>query len=358
MFGGKANKESGSIGNDELSTFDRVKALSVRKLSDFLESNPEFTVWVLQKLLQIVPSNIDQAHIDLMVDAILYNEKVTRREKIQIIVIGPHYSVVDIAGFLKIIKAIQNHESLKGREVKQKIMGPASSKFFDHEKAMFAKVLIKPLMELGVVLYQVAQVQDIYTRNKLGAEGVNNLNLKAWKQILQGLYSNIPLGIFITGTREVEAGVSRAPLEICEALGSILRPNAQVIPLITDGSDDFLGIGMLLPDITKIPEVITSYPIRYGEMVQLAEALNEHISAEVVPLHPVEVANILAVIDKPHRWGQLKPFIELLQNPTQELLAKLETILPAVTNTEYLMDFPNVNLGLLINSLIDGLSKK
>lgn len=326
------------------------RGYSVQELSNFLESHPGFSTWVLEKAMNLISNEIDDTHVDLIVSALLENR--------QVVVMGPHYSVADIAGFYKVLLKVRQNKKIKDVVEVLELMGPASSKFFQHKKTMFAKVLIEPLKRMGIDLYQVAQIQDKETREALTESEIQSINAKAWMKIIRGMKRGKILGIFPTGTREYGAGITRAPIEVCNAIAKRLKSNTLVVFVITEGSDVFLGRGMTRPDFAHLPKVITSYPITYGKMEQLAEAINEHISAEVVPLHPVEVANLLAVFDKPHRWGELSPFIELLMDPTEELLAELETILPAVTNTEYLMDLPNVNLGLLTNSLIDGLSIK
>lgn len=303
-----------------------ARGYSVQELSAFLESHPGFSAWFLEKAMGLIPSEIDKDHVELIVSALLENR--------QVVVMGPHYSVADMAGFFKVLLKVRKHPKLKEMGTVQELMGPASSKFFQHKQTMFAKVLVEPLKRMGIDLFQVAQIQDKETRETLTESEIQSINTKAWMQILRGMRKGKMLGIFPNGTRENGAGVTRAPLEVCNALAKILKSDTLVVPVITEGSDVFLGKGMPEPDFAHLPTVITSYPITYGKMEELAAVLNKHCVADVRPIHPVEIANLLPVLDKPHRWGELTPFITLLLSPSPTLIEDLETVLPTVNNYE------------------------
>jgi len=303
-----------------------ARGYSVQELSAFLESHPGFSAWILERAMSLISSEIDKDHVELIVSALLENR--------QVVVMGPHYSVADMAGFLVVLKKVQEYSKQKKLGIQPTIMGPASSKFFHHKQTMFAKVLVEPLQKMGIDLFQVAQVQDKETRETLTESEIQSINTKAWMQILRGMKKGKMLGIFQNGTRETSAGVTRAPIEVCNALAKILKSDALVVPVITEGSDLFLGKGMPEPNFAHLPTVITSHPISYGEMEKLAVVLNTHLVEDVRPIHPVEIANLLAVVDKPHRWGELTPFITLLLSPSPTLLEDLETVLPTVKNHE------------------------
>lgn len=254
-----------------------------------IERHPRIISEVTSFLIELTPSDIKEEYIATIAQAIIDNKKV--------VLLGPHWSVADSASFLKVVQLLNKYFKDQGIDRTVTLMGPASSKFFDYR--MFASAVIKALKRNGIELLQVAQLQDKELRDSIGDEAINKLNRTTWRKILVGMRREGKiLGIFQEGTRAKKGhGTAEAPLQILDAIETILDPDSLIVPIMAVGSDLFLGLGDKYPDITHWPKIVMAEPLT----LEQARAVSQEINT-----HPIDVARVAVLANQDEKyWGVL-----------------------------------------------------
>ena len=259
-----------------------------------IERHPRIISEVTSFLIERTPSEIKEEYIATIAQAIMDGRKV--------VLLGPHWSVADSASFLKVVQLLNNYFKDQGIDRTVTLMGPASSKFFDYR--MFASAVIKALKRNGIDLLQVAQLQDAELRSTIDAEAINKQNRRTWKQILVGMRRQGKiLGIFPEGTRARGTGTEEAPLEILDAIETILDSDSLLVPVMAVGSDLFLGAGKPFPDMTQWPTIVMAEPLTLEQAREVSKEINTH---------PIDVARVAVLANQDEKyWGVLAESIEM-----------------------------------------------
>lgn len=254
-----------------------------------IEKHPRLISDLVSVLIELTPSDIKAEYIATIAQAIMDGRKV--------VLLGPHWSVADSASFIKVVQLLNEYFKNQGIDRKVILMGPASSKFFDYR--MFASAVIKALKRNGIELLQVAQLQDKELRDSIGDEAINKLNRATWRQILIGMRREGKiLGIFQEGTRAKKGhGTAEAPLQVLDAIETILDPDSLIVPIMAVGSDLFLGLGDKYPDITHWPKIVMAEPLTLEQSRAVSQEINTH---------PIDVARVAVLANQDEKyWGVL-----------------------------------------------------
>lgn len=285
-----------------------LSAVSRKKAIEIFTENPEKVASLVKHLVELVPSDIPDEYLEDIAEATLVGR--------QVVVLGPHWSVADAALFIKLIAKLQQHPKCKASGMDPTLLGPASSKFFDFKRAdiMFASTIVEPMLELGIELFQVAQVND----RTISDKEKDNINRKSWKQILKGMKQKKILGIFPEGTRAKGPGTGRVPVEVGDALLRVLRDDALIVSGANLGSHRFLGVGMPWPNVAQLfsQKITVAKPITKLELTEMYASIPEGVlGIDQDELHPIEVANSLVLLKANQKyWGQLSGLIQYLNN--------------------------------------------
>lgn len=285
-----------------------VSSVSKEKLTEFFVEHQEGIVKNIERLVRLIPSEIPPEYLAEIEVALLSGR--------QVVLLGPHWSVADTASFIKVVQKLRQRKTLAIGGINPVILGPASTKFFDTTRpdSMFGSTLMNSLDQLGLELFQIAQVQDT-TMTGMERAGVN---LKAWKQIISGMKKGKILGIFPEGTRAQGPGAGRAPIEVGNALLKILRDDALIVPIATFGSHQFLGKGMNVPNFLHLftQKIVMGKPMTKLQMMeQYTEMGDSIVLNDQEPIHPVEIPiiQLLANADEKY-WGKFTDVIQQLIN--------------------------------------------
>ncbi len=266
-----------------------------------IERHPRIISEIASLLIEGIPTDIKEEYIATIAQAIIDNKKV--------VLLGPHWSVVDSAAFIKVVQLLNKYFKEQGIDRKVVLMGPASSKFFDYR--MFASAVIKALKRNGIELLQVAQLQDKELRESIGADAINKLNRSTWKKILIGMRREGKiLGIFQEGSRAKGQGTEEAPIEVLDAIETIMDPDSLLVPVMTVGSDLFLGPDDQFPDVTHWPRIVMAKPLTLAEARLWSKDINTH---------PIDVARVVVLANQEEKyWGVLAESIEQYRSINNE----------------------------------------
>ena len=280
-----------------------ISSLSREKLVEYFVEHQKGIVKNIERLVRLIPSEIPPEYLAEIEAALLSGR--------QVVLLGPHWSVADTASFIKVVQKLRQRKTLANGGINPVVLGPASTKFFDTTRpdTMFGSTLMDSLDQLGLELFQIAQVQD----NTITGMERAKVNLKAWKQIISGMKKGKILGIFPEGTRAQGPGAGRAPIEVGNALLKILRDDALIVPIATFGSHRFLGKGMNVPNFLHLftQKIVMGKPMTKLQMMELYETMGDSILLNnQAPIHPIEIPimQILASADKQY-WGKFTDVI-------------------------------------------------
>ncbi len=266
------------------------------RLLDLAKDHPDMAAVLMKLLIDSTPENIPEKYIDEIVEAI--------NDGRPIILISPHWSVVDVIGFLKVLFKVQKHKLIKNPNIR--VVGPASSKFFspgdtDESLRMKEGLLLDVLKILGLELMQVVQAQDEQLRSNLPKSKVKEINETTWSKLYNALINGEIFAVFPAGTRGDGPGASRADQLICRVLqikikqaGREVGKPALIVALGTIGSSEFLGKNS--KNLAKWPRVDMGKPISLHEAQVLGKALN---------CHALEVPIVMITASmKEQDWGE------------------------------------------------------
>lgn len=291
--------------------FSQASVATREKVMDYFQTDPSFSQDVIRLLMKSVRVEFPEMYLDEIAKSILAKD--------QVVLLGPHWSVADIAGVIKIVERLQLQPNVLMAGHDPVALAPASSKFFDSERAdsMFARSLVAAIEGFHLKLYQVAQIQDTEIQATKSSEEIRGINTKAWKTIIRGMKQGKMLSIFPEGTRSRNVGTGRAPLEVCTALDKVLKPNALLSPFAVLGSHEYLGVGMPYPNLLKPPTMMLAQPIRKYQAKFLATMIGGLTldQDEERPIHTLEVPTAVVLLDQDEKyWGELRFAIVALKN--------------------------------------------
>lgn len=259
---------------------DKIK----KKLLGTIEAHPLITSIFLKVLIEFTPDNFESSsiYIDEIIQALEENR--------QVILMGPHWSVVDPICFAKVVfavnrryKEIAKQQGIPKDQVKQiGVIAPASSKFFDKER-MSATAFVNAFRYLNLFFVRVVQLQDVELRASLSDKEIDDINNSAWLQIIRKMKKGFLFGIFPQATRSKDAGIQQVPNDVNVILMRLIEQNALVVPVATM-SDEF-GMTKVQESLNlhEWPEVIIGEPTTWKDIITISQIIN-CLPSEVAPI--------------------------------------------------------------------------
>lgn len=317
------------------------------KALKLIQDNPEKAARVLQSIIdRRISVEFPELYIIEVAEAI--------RHKRPIMLMGPHWSQIDVFGFIKIIQEVNAYFKQNGEDIVVRVVGPMSSKFVstgDLGMRLDEGIFVEVMDKLGLTLLPVIQVQDTEAREHLGEKGADEKTTSGWMAIERVLRKDrAMLGIFPEGTRAVGLGAKRPPVKTCELLQKRLERSeeknnpALVVPFALLGSHLTWGLEHRNP-LHKV-DLSVAKPIENSQMTKLVKIVQHYLEQEESksrefsnrPLHPVEAVYLVSLFNAPEEfWGAYAPAISILRqlviSTTQNgTLDEFITLLDGVTD--------------------------
>lgn len=256
-----------------------------QKIMEFAELHPTWAATIARKIVLATPAELSKETVNTVVESSLAKEPV--------IIIAPHWSVLDSLLFLRLQFEVNQDPRIKEQERSVKVVAPASTKFFNG--LMSEGIFVAVAEELGMIALQVVQVQDEETRTQLDRTAVRAINSAAWRSIFTAFTTGDIVGLFPEGTRSIDRGTGAAPPELLARLDKHVPSNALIVPAYLKNADEVLGKDAS-PSFHRIPKMIYKNPIRFGDMKKIGEEIG---------CAAADVARVISLVDFPERWGAL-----------------------------------------------------
>ncbi|MCA9373207.1 hypothetical protein KC921_03885 [Candidatus Woesebacteria bacterium] len=295
-----------SIGGSLAAEKSKTDEMRKRMLLAEIEAHPGPLSLLSKEVIQRTPAEYSEEYLSQIMEAVSLRQPVA--------LLGPHWSVVDAANFLRLAFELEEKFKIIGADRKIPVTGVASSKFFDYR--MIAAAVVPALSRLGLNLHQVIQLQDDALRSSLSVFHILRSNHGAWHQVANDMEVGDLLGVFPEGTRSREVGSQRPHRLNCKVITKALPDHTLLVPMLTRNSFEFLNFEMKKPNYKKWPEFYIGQPILMSDAKILATYLSS-LHADQAEYHPLEVVFPLALYQENEElWGEhsdhIHSFVQLL----------------------------------------------